>query len=192
MQDARILRVLTGDVVVLEEAVHPLVLDLHRPLLLLQVLGLGLPACRRLRHELLDGLWVEGVGDAVEEVPLRQPLVVALCVRQVPCQVWVHLEHLRVDDLHGELWPVRHVACGHVSLLQGQLAACEDVLDVLEPGGLERRHEDAHYSKESVRGEGQRDKGSTQPRELFALTTSDLGRVRATGPWCSCTASAGA
>ena len=107
-----------------EQLVDPLRRDLHRPLLLLQVLRRRLPSFCRLHHKVLDLLRVQGVENLVEEVPVREPFVAlfALGLREIMSQLLKGVDDLRVDDLDAELGPARDVSCRHVFLLQGLLA----------------------------------------------------------------------
>jgi len=99
-----------------------------------------------LAHELLDRVRVQGVHDPVEEVTIRVALVVfgASGVWQVLLEQRQIVDDLRVDQLDGQLRPVRDVARGYVLLLQSLLATREDVLKVLQARGLERREQVAY------------------------------------------------
>ena len=68
-------------------------------------------------------------------------------VRQVELQQWQPVDHLGVDHLDRELGPARHMAGRHVLLLQGLLAACEDVLQVLQARGLQWGQQVANLKK---------------------------------------------
>ena len=132
-------KVLTRGVVVEQELVHPLRLDGHGPLLFLQGLLWGLLRRGCLAHEVLDHVREQRVEDPVEEVALWVALVllVAVGLGQVVLDLGHALDHLRIDDLDRELGPVWDVAGWYVFLAQGHLAACEDVLQVLQARGLE-------------------------------------------------------
>ena len=58
-------------------------------------------------------------------------------VRQVELQQWQSVDHLRVDHFDRQLGPARNVAGRHILLLESLLAACEDVLQVLQARGLQ-------------------------------------------------------
>ena len=75
---------------------------------------------------------MQGVEYSVEKVTLRETFFIfAFNVRHVFKNVWSHPCYLRVDQLDGELRPLRHLARRHILGTQDFLSLCHDVLEKL-------------------------------------------------------------
>ena len=83
-----------------KQLINPLVLDVHRPLLFLQLLSFGLAKSNRLLDRRVNDIRPQGVHDLVEEVALWHALVaLADRVWQVLSDLWQLSDDLRVDVL---------------------------------------------------------------------------------------------
>ena len=126
----------------LQQLVHPLVIDRHSPLLLLQLLSSWLAKRRRLLDRHVYNIRPECVHNLEEVLSVRHALVaLADRVWQVLSDLWQLLHDLRVDILDCKLGPLRHCACRHISLQQDLLLVAQDLLDELQSCSLERRHQ---------------------------------------------------
>ena len=102
-----------------QQLVDPLVLDVHRPLLFLQLLTLRLAKCKCLLYRRVDDVRPQRVDNLVEEVSLWHALVVlAYRVRQVLADLWKLSDNLRVDVLDCKLRPLRDSSRRYVLLQQ--------------------------------------------------------------------------
>jgi len=98
-------------------------------------------------NKTLNLLRVQGIKYLVEKVAVRKALVTnaTLGIREVVTQLRKSVNDLRINDLDTQFRPSRDVPGWHVFLPERLFTLCKNVLNMLQPRCLQRRHQDPNY-----------------------------------------------